>query len=138
MTIGASLPHDSAPLHVTGQARYVDDVPLPEGALHLAFGLSIEAHAEITALDLTEVLAAPGVVAVFSAQNLPDMPDVSPTVHDEPLWPWAKCITRASRCFWLWPTATFKPAKPPAWPRSPTPPTRAVNRGTGPRRQFAL
>ncbi len=85
MTIGASLPHDSAPLHVTGQARYVDDVPLPEGALHLAFGLSTEDHAEITALDLTEVLAAPGVVAVFSAQNLPDMPDVSPTVQDEPL-----------------------------------------------------
>ncbi|MEI6800764.1 MAG: xanthine dehydrogenase molybdopterin binding subunit, partial [Pseudomonadota bacterium] len=85
MTIGASLPHDSAPLHVTGQARYVDDVPLPQDALHLAFGLSTEAHAEITALDLTEVRAAPGVVAVFSAQNLPDMPDVSPTVHDEPL-----------------------------------------------------
>ena len=85
MTIGASLPHDSAPLHVTGQARYVDDVPLPEGALHLAFGLSTEAHADITALDLTAVRAAPGVVAVFSAQNLPDMPDVSPTVHDEPL-----------------------------------------------------
>ena len=85
MTIGASLPHDSAPLHVTGQARYVDDVPLPEGALHLAFGLSTEAHADITALDLTAVRAASGVVAVFSAQNLPDMPDVSPTVHDEPL-----------------------------------------------------
>ena len=85
MTIGASLPHDSAPLHVTGQARYVDDVPLPQGALHLAFGLSTEAHADITSLDLTAVRSAPGVVAVFSAQNLPDMPDVSPTVHDEPL-----------------------------------------------------
>ena len=85
MTIGASLPHDSAPLHVTGQARYVDDVPLPQGALHLAFGLSTEAHADITSLDLTEVRSAPGVVAVFSAENLPDMPDVSPTVHDEPL-----------------------------------------------------
>ena len=85
MTIGASLPHDSAPLHVSGQARYVDDVPLPQGALHLAFGLSTEAHADITALDLTAVRSAPGVVAVFSAQNLPDMPDVSPTVHDEPL-----------------------------------------------------
>ena len=85
MTIGAPLPHDSAPLHVTGQARYVDDVPLPQGALHLAFGLSTEAHADITALDLTAVRASPGVVAVFSAENLPDMPDVSPTVQDEPL-----------------------------------------------------
>ena len=85
MTAGLPLPHDSAPLHVTGQARYVDDVPLPVGALHLAFGLSTQAHAEITALDLTAVRAAPGVVLVLSAQDLPDMPDLSPTVHDEPL-----------------------------------------------------
>ena len=85
MTTGLPLPHDSAPLHVTGQARYVDDVPLPAGALHLAFGLSTQAHAEITALDLSAVRAAPGVVAVFSAQDFPDMPDLSPTVQDEPL-----------------------------------------------------
>lgn len=84
MTIGAALPHDSAPLHVTGLARYVDDVPLPAGALHLAFGLSINAHAEITALDLSAVRAAPGVVAVFAAQDFPDMPDLSPSTHDEP------------------------------------------------------
>ena len=84
MTLGLPLPHDSAPLHVTGQARYVDDVPLPAGALHLAFGLSTRAHAEITALDLTPVRAAPGVIAVFSAADFPDMPDTSPSVHDEP------------------------------------------------------
>lgn len=85
MTIGAALPHDSAPLHVTGQARYVDDVVLPAGALHLAFGLSTRAHAEITAIDLSAVRAAPGVVAVYQAADLPEMPDVSPSVQDEPL-----------------------------------------------------
>jgi xanthine dehydrogenase large subunit len=85
MTIGASLPHDSASLHVTGQARYVDDVPLPAGSLHLAFGLSTCAHGDITELDLTAVRAAPGVVAVWSAADLPDMPDCSPSAHDEPL-----------------------------------------------------
>ncbi|MBC7739239.1 MAG: xanthine dehydrogenase molybdopterin binding subunit [Candidatus Saccharibacteria bacterium] len=85
MTIGKPLPHDSAPLHVTGLARYVDDVPLPAGGLHLAFGLSTCAHGDITALDLTEVRAAPGVVAVWSAADLPDMPDCGPVVHDEPL-----------------------------------------------------
>ena len=36
----AALPHDAAHLHVTGQARYVDDIPMPAGTLHLAFGLS--------------------------------------------------------------------------------------------------
>ena len=85
MTMGKSLPHDSAPLQVTGQARYVDDVPLPAGALHLAFGLSTCAHGEITSIDLSAVRAAPGVVGVWSAEDFPDMPDCSPTVHDEPL-----------------------------------------------------
>ncbi len=85
MSMGKSLPHDSAPLHVTGAARYADDVPLPAGALHLAFGLSSCAHGVITSMDLAAVRAAPGVVAVFSAEDWPEMPDCSPSVHDEPL-----------------------------------------------------
>ena len=85
MTMGKPLPHDSAPLHVTGQARYADDVPLPAGALHLAFGLSTIAHGTITNIDLTAVRAAPGVVKVYAATDLEHVPDCSPTVHDEPL-----------------------------------------------------
>lgn len=85
MSLGKPLPHDSAALHVTGQARYTDDIPLPGTALHLAFGLSTCAHGDITALDLSAVHAAPGVVAVWSAADLPDMPDCSPSAHDEPL-----------------------------------------------------
>ena len=85
MSMGKPLPHDAAPLHVTGQARYIDDLPLPADALHLAFGMSTVAHGEITALDLSAVRAAPGVVAVLSAEDLPEMPDCSPSAHDEPL-----------------------------------------------------
>jgi xanthine dehydrogenase large subunit len=85
VSAGLSLPHDAAPLHVTGTARYVDDVPLPAGTLHLAFGLSRLAHGEITGIDLDAVRRAPGVVMVLSAADLPDMPDCSPSAHDEPL-----------------------------------------------------
>jgi xanthine dehydrogenase large subunit len=85
MSMGQALPHDAARLHVTGQARYIDDLPLPADALHLAFGLSAVAHGEITGLDLSAVRAAPGVLAVLSAADLPDMPDCSPSAHDEPL-----------------------------------------------------
>ena len=85
MSLGKPLPHDSAPLHVTGQARYLDDIPLPAGALHLAFGLSSVAHGEITGMDLSAVRAAPGVVMVLSADDLPEMPDCSPSANDEPL-----------------------------------------------------
>jgi len=80
-----SRAHDSAHLHVVGGARYVDD--LPEGAdlLHLAFGQSTVAHATITAMDLSAVRAAPGVVAVFTAADIPGANDVSPVAHDDRL-----------------------------------------------------
>ncbi|WP_435257782.1 xanthine dehydrogenase molybdopterin binding subunit [Thioclava sp. FR2] len=85
MSMGKPLPHDAAPLHVTGQARYVDDIPLPANTLHLAFGLSTIAHGEIESMDLAAVRAAPGVVGVWSAADFDDMPDCSPSAHDEPL-----------------------------------------------------
>ena len=85
MSAGKPLAHDAAPLHVTGAARYIDDIPLPSGALHLAFGLSTCASGVITALDLAAVRSAPGVVAVFAAEDFPDMPDCSPSIGDEPL-----------------------------------------------------
>ena len=40
MSVATPLPHDAAKLHVTGAARYVDDIPVPANALHIAFGLS--------------------------------------------------------------------------------------------------
>lgn len=49
-------PHDSAPMQVAGRAPYVDDLPEPPGLLHLAFGLSTEAHAGITGIDLLSLI----------------------------------------------------------------------------------
>jgi len=78
MTVYKSTPHDAAPLHVAGSARYVDDIPLPANAVHLAFGLSEIAHGTITAMDLAAVRAAPGVVDVLTWEDLPGHNDVSP------------------------------------------------------------
>ncbi len=85
MTVARPLPHDAAPLHVTGQARYVDDIPVPAGTLSLAFGMSEIARGRILSMKLDAVRAAPGVVAVLTARDLPFANDVSPSVHDEPL-----------------------------------------------------
>lgn len=85
MSVAAALPHDAADLHVSGAARYVDDIPVPADCLHLAFGLSHEARGVITRADLAKVRAAPGVVAVLKATDLPFENDVSPAAHDEPL-----------------------------------------------------
>ncbi|MDQ2066938.1 xanthine dehydrogenase molybdopterin binding subunit [Xinfangfangia sp. CPCC 101601] len=89
MSVGKPLPHDSAPLHVTGQARYLDDIPLPSGTLHLAFGLSTIACGQITSMDLSAVRSAPGVRQVITAEDLVEafheIPDCSPSLGDEPL-----------------------------------------------------
>jgi len=83
--VSKPLPHDAARLHVTGTARYVDDIPTPRDTFHLAFGLSPIAKGTITAMDLDAVRALPGVVAVLTAEDLPFTNDVSPSIHDEPL-----------------------------------------------------
>jgi len=85
MSIGTPLPHESAALHVLGSARYIDDIPVPAGTLHLAFGLSPVAHGTIGAMDLGPVRAAPGVVAVLTAADLPGANEVGAAVADEPL-----------------------------------------------------
>ena len=79
------LPHDSADLHVAGTATYVDDLPEPPGVLHCAFGHAEEGHAALLSLDLTAVRAAPGVVAVFTAADIPGENNVGPVVHDDRL-----------------------------------------------------
>ena len=85
MSITKPLPHDAAALHVTGAARYVDDIPTPKGTLHIAFALSDVAHGTLNGLDLVAARAAQGVHAVWSGDDLSPMPDCSPSVHDEPL-----------------------------------------------------
>ena len=85
MSVSKPLPHDAAQLHVTGAARYVDDIPSPAGTLHLAFGLSPIARGHITGMHLHDVQHSPGVAAVLTARGLPFSNDVSPSIHDEPL-----------------------------------------------------
>ena len=83
--IGDALPHESAHLHVTGAATYVDDIVEPRGTLHAALGRSAKPHARIVALDLDAVRAAPGVVAVLTARGIPGINDCGPVVHDDPI-----------------------------------------------------
>jgi len=82
-----SLIHDSAIKHVTGRAEYTDDITEPAGTLHAYIGGAGIAHGRITSVDLSAVSAAPGVVAVLTAADIPGRNDVSPTgLMDEPIF----------------------------------------------------
>jgi len=83
--VGVARPHESAELHVLGQATYTDDIPELQGTLHAALGLSSKAHARITAMDLALVRSAPGVVAVYTAADIVGTNDCGPIIHDDPI-----------------------------------------------------
>jgi xanthine dehydrogenase large subunit len=83
--VGTSRPHESAHLHVSGSATYIDDMPELAGTLHIALGLSPLAHGRIDSIDLERLRAQPGVVAVLTAADIPGPNDCGPIVHDDPI-----------------------------------------------------
>ena len=83
--VGIALPHESAHLHVRGQATYIDDIPEVAGTLHAAVGCSPLAHGRLLAVDLDLLQAQPGVVAVLTAADIPGSNDCGPIVRDDPI-----------------------------------------------------
>ena len=83
---GRELTHESAVLHVTGEAVYTDDLPELRGTLYAALVLSPVAHGELIGegIDRQALLAEHGVVAVFTARDIPGENNCGPIVHDDP------------------------------------------------------
>ncbi len=83
---GANLVHESAHLHVTGTAVYTDDIPELKGTLYAALVLSPVAHGELIGegIDRAALLAEHGVVAVYTAKDIPGENNCGPIIHDDP------------------------------------------------------
>ncbi|MEM7028971.1 MAG: xanthine dehydrogenase family protein molybdopterin-binding subunit [Chloroflexota bacterium] len=71
-TIGQSTPLIEGEAKVTGKTRFGPDLQLP-GLLHGRLVTSPHAHARILSIDTGDALAIPGVVAVMTAQDLPQI-----------------------------------------------------------------
>lgn len=67
--IGAPIRRREDVRFLTGKATFIDDVKLPH-MLHAAILRSPQAHARITSLDTSAALAMPGVVAVFTFEDI--------------------------------------------------------------------
>jgi carbon-monoxide dehydrogenase large subunit len=67
--VGGGILRKEDPELLTGQGRFVEDIVLP-GMLWLSFVRSPVAHANLTRVDTSAAAGMPGVVAVFSGQDL--------------------------------------------------------------------
>ena len=83
--VGVSRPHESAHLHVAGEAAYIDDLPELAGTLHCALGLSPVASGQLKGMSLDAVRAMPGVVAVITPEDIPGVNDCGSIIHDDPI-----------------------------------------------------
>ena len=67
--VGANVPRVEDRRILTGRGHYVDDIQLPH-MLHATFLRSPLAHARITGLDATGARQAPGVIAVYTGDDM--------------------------------------------------------------------
>jgi aerobic carbon-monoxide dehydrogenase large subunit len=72
--VGQSLKRREDPKLITGTGNYLDDIKL-HGMTHAAILRSPYAHANIKSIDTSKAKALPGVVAVFTGE---DMMDINP------------------------------------------------------------
>jgi len=66
---GAAIKRREDPRFITGRGQYVDDVKLP-GMTYAAFVRSPHAHARIKGINAAKAKAVPGVVAVYTGQDV--------------------------------------------------------------------
>jgi len=83
--VGVSRKHESAEKHVSGKALYIDDRPVMANHLHGAIGQTTIAHGIVKSIDLSKVKAAPGVVDVLVASDVPGHLDIGPVFKGDPV-----------------------------------------------------
>src|SRR5215475_11791529 len=69
-SLGQSIPRLDAVGKVTGQTAYPGDIDM-DGQLWMKVRFSDRTHARVLSIDKSRTLAHPGVIAVFTAADVP-------------------------------------------------------------------
>src|SRR4026208_1882273 len=69
-TVGHSVPRFDARGKVTGETPYSGDLSMP-GMLHMKMLFAGRPHARVKSIEIDKARSAPGVVAVYTAQDIP-------------------------------------------------------------------
>lgn len=99
--VGRSIPHESAYAHVTGAAKYTEDLAgALSGVLHAYPVQSAHAHARLLGLDASAALQVPGVRLVLTAKDIPGVNDQG-AKHDEPMLPVDEVMFHGQPVAWV-------------------------------------
>ncbi|HLH86857.1 MAG TPA: xanthine dehydrogenase family protein molybdopterin-binding subunit [Xanthobacteraceae bacterium] len=95
--IGRSVERLEDPPLVTGRGRYAADIAFPH-QLHMRVVRSNQAHGKIVSIDTAAARALPGVVAVWTAADIADVPPVDfREGRIERLEPWRQPVLATER-----------------------------------------
>ncbi len=98
--VGRAMRRKEDPRLITGKASYTEDIVVP-GMVHAVLVRSPEAHARITSIDTSAVMERPGVLAVYTGQDV-DLESGLPMawvppgieVNTPEHWPLAKAVVK--------------------------------------------
>lgn len=92
--VGRNIPHDSAPGHVSGESVFIDDMPRQEREVYVSYVGSPVAHGRIRAVHLEEARNIPGVIGLYTHNDIPGDNVFGPVMKDE-------FLLAADRTMWL-------------------------------------
>ncbi len=89
--VGQSIARREDARLLSGSGQFVADIKLP-GMLHVAFVRSSAAHARIRSIDTSRALACPGVVAIFTGEDIRAHLKPIPGMQNKPPKKWREAV----------------------------------------------
>ncbi|MGA0348024.1 MAG: xanthine dehydrogenase molybdopterin binding subunit [bacterium] len=83
-TSSFQVPHESAIAHVGGEAKFVDDLPSSKDEVWVDYIPSPSAHGKILTHNFEELKQIPGILGIFTFQDLPGNNHFGNIISDEP------------------------------------------------------
>ncbi|NBU79892.1 MAG: xanthine dehydrogenase molybdopterin binding subunit, partial [Sphingomonadaceae bacterium] len=84
--VGQPTAHESARAQVTGEARYIDDIPELKNTLYAAPILSPCAHGDLISIEVSAASKMPGVKRIILADDIPGSKNLATSLGDEPIF----------------------------------------------------
>jgi xanthine dehydrogenase large subunit len=84
--VGQPTAHESARAQVTGEARYIDDIPELKNTLYAAPILSPYAYGDLISVEASAAVKMAGVKRIILADDIPGSKNLASSLGDEPIF----------------------------------------------------